>query len=135
MWILTVVRQRVANWADHRKRSKRGKLAHKAEKKAVYSLRRAGYEVLEKQPKTNWKVWDDGFPQQISVRADFLVSDGERTLIAEVKNSDQIAHIGYAPTRRQLLEYQIAYDVDGVLLVDQKNRQVHEIDFFDTDQP
>ncbi|HET9625604.1 MAG TPA: hypothetical protein VFP84_29760, partial [Kofleriaceae bacterium] len=43
-------------------------------------------------------------------------SDGER-LVAEVKTGEVAPRLATAATRRQLLEYLVAFGVDGVLLV------------------
>ena len=64
----------------------------------------------------------DGEPVQTELRADYLVESDEGELfVAEVKTGDEAPQLTTAATRRQLLEYQvafsIAFDADGVLLV------------------
>ena len=41
----------------------------------------------------------------------------------------------HAATRRQLMEYAIAYDVDGVLLVDMESEKVRRVAFPELHQP
>jgi hypothetical protein len=55
--------------------------------------------------------------------------------VAEVKSGKLAPRIETAATRRQLLEYRVAFDVDGVLLVDEEAGRVSEIVFFDPDPP
>ena len=65
----------------------------------------------------------------IVVRADLLVSRGARRFVAEVKTGARAPRIETAATRRQLLEYAVAYDVDGVLLVDMEEHTISEVEF------
>jgi hypothetical protein len=53
----------------------------------------------------------------------------ELRLVAEVKSGKIAASLACAATRRQLLEYRLAYDVDGVMLVDMAAGRVHEVRF------
>ena len=48
-----------------------------------------------------------------------------------MKTGPRATRITTAATRRQLLEYRVAYDVNGVLLVDMDKEQIHEIGFGD----
>ena len=52
------------------------------------------------------------------LRADLLVTRNGRRYVAEVKTGRTAPRLDCAATRRQLLEYRIAFGVDGVLLVD-----------------
>ncbi|HEY2513938.1 MAG TPA: PD-(D/E)XK nuclease family protein [Polyangiaceae bacterium] len=81
-------------------------------------LRRAGYEVLDRQVPARWTVFADGEPLEVALRADLLVAREGRTYVAEVKTGRLAPRLDHAPTRRQLLEYRVAFGVDGVLLVD-----------------
>ena len=62
-------------------------------------------------------------------RADYLVARNVERYVAEVKTGRLAPRIDTATTRRQLLEYRLAFDVDGVLLVDAESAKVHRIVF------
>ena len=81
-------------------------------------LERAGYEVLERQVPGSWTVRADGEALTFGLRADYLVAAAGKRYIAEVKTGRLAPRLSHGPTRRQLLEYGAAFDVDGVLLVD-----------------
>ena len=85
---------------------------------AVALLERRGYAVLERQVPGSWTVHADGEPVTFGLRADYLVVRQGRRYIAEVKTGRLAPRLSHGPTRRQLLEYSAAFDVDGVLLVD-----------------
>ncbi len=68
-------------------------------------------------------------PCTVELKADLLVAKGGRQFVAEVKTGTLAPQIRTSATRRQLLEYRLAYDVDGVLLVDMENGSISEIDF------
>jgi hypothetical protein len=109
-----------------RRRLRRGA---RAERRALHLLRRAGYRILDAQLEHEWTVRCDGEPVSIALRADYLVERDSRRYIAEVKSGRTAPRIEHADTRRQLLEYDVAYDVDGVLLVDMEARRIRRVDF------
>jgi hypothetical protein len=95
-------------------------------------LASAGYEVLGRQVTGSWTVRANGEPKTFGLRADYLVSRGGRRFIAEVKTGRLAPNLTHGATRRQLLEYGAAFDVDGVLLVDADRETIThvEIDVF-----
>src|SRR5690349_15073624 len=50
-------------------------------------------------------------------------------LVAEVKTGDEAPSVTTAATRRQLLEYHVAFGADGVLLVCPERKAIHRIVF------
>jgi hypothetical protein len=95
---------------------------------AIALIERAGYRIDTLQPELDWTIYCDGEPQLVPLRADLLVSRAGRTFIAEVKTGSA-SRLATPSTRRQLLEYSIAYQVDGVLLVDMEQERIHEVRF------
>lgn len=100
-----------------------------AERAALDLLRHEGYHVLDTQLRQTWTVRHGAQEFDINLRADVLVRRGPQRFIAEVKSSAAVADPRHGPTRRQLLEYAIAYGTDGVLLVDMHAGRVEEISF------
>lgn len=92
-------------------------------------LRESGYEVLGAQLETDYSLMVDGEPQLVQLRADYLVSRRGLTYVAEVKSGRKAPQLANSATRRQLLEYSIAYGVDGVLLVDATACRIHRVEF------
>ena len=99
------------------------------EVRAEALLRRRGFRVLGRQVGTSYGVGLDGTKVAIDLRADYVVSLRGRRYVAEVKTGRLAPRLDTATTRRQLLEYRVAFDVDGVLLVDAEADRVHEVDF------
>lgn len=125
-------------WASARLRSARHswrirarrRRALRGEQDAEALLERLGYQILERQVEQSWTLEVNGEPVPIAVRADLLVRQGPRTWIAEVKTGQKAPLITNASTRRQLLEYRLAYQgTDGVLLVDAERGLVQEVRF------
>ena len=116
------------NWRMNR-RFKRGEVA---EKKAVKFLHRQGYRILAAQLEETITVYVDGVPQKSKVRADFFVRKGRKTYIVEVKSGQQ-GTVRLPYVRRQLLEYKLVYQPDGVLLLDMEHHTLQEIQFAYTD--
>jgi hypothetical protein len=99
------------------------------EVQAAQLLARRGFALEARQASRRWQVSVDGTTVEVALRADYLVRRGGRRFVAEVKTGAAAPLIAAPATRRQLLEYRCAFDVDGVLLVDAETGTVQEIDF------
>ncbi len=99
------------------------------EKYAEKLLREWGFGILGRQVAVSYDVQIDGQPVAIDLRSDYLVSYGDKRYVAEVKTGRAAPRIDTPATRRQLLEYRIAFDVDGVLLVDAEAKRIHAVEF------
>jgi hypothetical protein len=117
-------RWRVSSLARHRAR--RGVAGQAA---AARLLTKAGFTVLDDQPRHSWSATQDGEPHLIELRADYLVERRGLRYVAEVKTGAVVDSLSHPATRRQLLEYQLAFAVDGVLLVCPDRRAIHHIEF------
>lgn len=121
-----------AGWARRRvarrlRRQQRG--AARAERQAEGLLESLGYRVLERQPTLDWTLKVDSERVVVALRADYLVSRGGQRYVAEVKSGELAPRLTTATTRRQLLEYRLAYDVHGCLLVDMTAGRVRQVSF------
>lgn len=104
-------------WAT-RGRRQRALAARRGEVTAKALLSELGYAIEAEQPALPWPVVVGDRSLEIMLRADYLVSWRGQRYVAEVKTGDLVASLRHGPTRRQLLEYQLAYGARGVLLVD-----------------
>jgi Holliday junction resolvase-like predicted endonuclease len=111
----------------------RNAAAQDGERRAERVLRRAGFAVVERQVAGRLSLSIDGERVEVTNRADLIVRRGRRTYVAEVKTGAIAPDPTHPATRRQLLEYRLAFDVDGVLLVDMEREAVHEIGFPDVE--
>ncbi len=96
---------------------------------AAELLRSAGFTIVGRQVTTWWSPHVDGEPYEIEVRADYLVEADGEVLVAEVKTGEAAPRFETAATRRQLLEYHVAFDVDAVLLVCPERGAIHRVEF------
>ena len=108
--------------------SKAAKRGLKAEKDAEKLLKKLGYTLLQRQPPGSYWAVADGEPLAVKVTGDLLVELKGKTFMAEVKTG-KAAKLDNAETRRQMLEYQLAFPVDGILLVDMDEKKVRTIRF------
>jgi hypothetical protein len=99
------------------------------EVRAEALLRRRGFTILGRQVPVTYGLGVDGHPVHVDLRADYVVAEGGRRYVAEVKTGAFAPRIETPATRRQLLEYRIAFAVDGVLLVDAEAERVRRVDF------
>jgi Holliday junction resolvase-like predicted endonuclease len=117
------------SWRGSRRARYRAGRAIAGEDGAAELLRRAGFTIVGRQVRTWWSPLVDGEPCETEVRADYLVEADGEILVAEVKTGEAAPRIETAATRRQLLEYHVAFDVDGVLLVCPERGVIHRVDF------
>ncbi len=107
------MRELRGSWRAKRRAARAGL----GEDRAASLLEAAGFEVVERQARVDWAPLVDGSPLHLELRADYLVEHEGELLVAEVKTGDEAPNLDTAATRRQLLEYHVAFAVDGVLLV------------------
>ena len=119
----------VAGRRGHRATRRRNRMALDGEERAEKLLKKKGYRIVDRQVVGSWWMWVDDEEIDIQVRADFLVKRKRRLYVAEVKTGQLVTDPAFPATRRQLLEYRMVFDVDGVLLVDAEGRQIHQVDF------
>lgn len=96
----------------------RGQRASAGERRAGLLLEAAGFELLGAQVPARYPLVVDGQSHSFDVRADYLVAKNGRTWVAEVKTGAVAPRLELPATRRQLLEYGLAFGAAGVLLVD-----------------
>ena len=114
---------------DSQVRRSRSRDAAAGEARAVELLEAEGFIVLEHQPTQECSVHVNGQQFSFELRADLLAERDDKFFIIEVKTGDLVGSVSWAPTRRQLLEYSLAFPVDGVLLVDAVAETISEIEF------
>jgi hypothetical protein len=127
--VALVIARWVQAWRGSWRARRRAARAGAGEDAAAVLLRRAGFRIVAAQPRTSWAPRIDGEPQWTELRADYLVEARGELLVAEVKTGDAAPSLATAATRRQLLEYHIAFAADGVLLVCPERGAIHRIEF------
>lgn len=131
--IALVLARWVRGWRGTWKAKARAARAGAGEDGAAHMLRAAGYTIIAKQARIWWSPLLDGEPQQMELRADYLVEVDGELLVAEVKTGEEAPRLSTAATRRQLLEYQVAFSVaygaEGVLLVCPELGTIHRVEF------
>jgi len=91
-------------------------------------LEKHGYRIVARQAKCTLPMWVDGREIELGLRIDLVVErDGQR-FVAEVKTGAG-ARPDSRATRRQLLEYCVAAEARGALLVDADARRIHTVEF------
>lgn len=126
---LVLVARAAARWRSRRAARRRWQRAARGEVEAEDLLAGLGFAVVDRQAGLVWSIECDGEAHPVELRADLLVERDGRRYVAEVKTGQSAPLLTNAATRRQLLEYSVAYDVDSVLLVDVEAQAVREITF------
>jgi len=121
LFVRRLLRSRVAH--------RRARRAMRGEKRAATLLRAHGYRVRDAQLSVTYHPRLAGKSWPVALRADYLVTRSGKRYVAEVKTGERAPSLAHPPTRRQLLEYSVAFEVDGVLLVDVEAGLVQEVEF------
>lgn len=124
-----VAARAIARWRSRALVRRRWTRAADGEIEAEHLLSECGFAILDRQAGLVWEIECDGEPHPVELRADLLVERDGRRYVAEVKTGVAAPLLTNAATRRQLLEYCVAYQVDSVLLVDVEEQAVREITF------
>lgn len=120
---------KIRSLINNRKAKKRSFISIRAEKKAERWLQRNGFQVLERQQSRPLIIQAGKISHHYSIRTDFLVKKGGKKYIVEVKSGQKNSHITDKDTRRQLLEYFLAYQSYGIILFDMEHQKFSEIKF------
>jgi len=112
-----------------RRAQARARRAGAGEARAVALLEDHGYAILEQQVRCLWWIEVDGELEEVELRADLLVEKDRERFVAEVKTGALAPDPSYPPTRRQLLEYSLAFAPYGVLLVDVEDEEIYTVEF------
>jgi hypothetical protein len=118
-----------ARWLRRRRMSLRMERAVRGEQRAPGWLEARGYRVLGAQVSVEHPVRVDDRVVVVALRADYLAEKDGARFVVEVKTGALAPRLETSATRRQMLEYRIAFDVDGVVLVDAEQGTVHEVTF------
>lgn len=129
MLLGVVVTVTVIRIADRRRRRRIARHAFSEEKRATLLFKSLGYRVIATQIQQRWDVIYGRQSYETILRADYLLEKGGRRYIADVKTGRHAANVRNSATRRQLLEYTCAYQVDGVLLADMEREELVEFRF------
>lgn len=105
------------------------KRARKGEAQAIKFLEDRGYTITGIQERKTIITWINGSPRRNQLTADLIAKKRGRTYLAEVKTGKKASRPLLASTRRQLLEYFLAFRPYGILLVDMEKKALHEIAF------
>lgn len=127
--LIQSVRLAVLRWLPGRRLRLARERGAQGEVRAEALLRRLGYAIVARQAARSYGVSVDGQPFNVALRADFLVERDHLCYVAEVKTGRLAPRLDTPATRRQLLEYRVAFQTAGVLLVDVDAGRVHSVEF------
>lgn len=103
--------------------------AKRAEARAERLLLRSGFRVVARQVPAESVLRVDGRERTFAIAADLVVEKNGQRFLAEIKSGVLVARLGHAETRRQLLEYAVAFGASAVLFVDMERERVHMVEF------
>jgi len=121
--------RRLAARARSRRARRVGRVAADGELAGAVLLERAGFAVIDRQVRHALTVTVDDDAYDAGLRCDYLVERDHERWVAEIKTGTDAPSLANPATRRQLLEYQVAYAAVGVVLVDATAGTLHRVRF------
>jgi Holliday junction resolvase-like predicted endonuclease len=120
---------KIRNYLNYQKAKCRSFSSKRAEKKAEIWLKRKGFHIIEKQQSRPLIIKTGKTSHRYLIRTDFLVKKGGQKYVVEVKSGRKNSKITNRETRRQLLEYFLAYQACGIILFDMDSKKFTEVKF------
>jgi len=133
---------KISNWVRGKRLRQRFSKSRQAEKEAEKILRKNGYTIIDiqKRRKNGYTIIDiqkskpllitiGGKIHRYLVRIDYLARKKGKVYVVEVKSGEKIPYITNRETRRQMLEYYLAFQPSGILLLNMKNKSISEVRF------
>ena len=120
---------KISNWLRTKRLRKRFSKSRQAEKEAEKILKRNGYAIIDAQKSKPLLVTIGDKIHRYLVRIDYLARKKGKIYVVEVKSGEKIPYITNRETRRQMLEYYLAYQPSGILLLNMKNKSISEVKF------
>ena len=120
---------KIGNWLRAKKLRKRFSKSRHAEKEAEKILKKNGYAIIDTQKSKPLLITIGDKIHRYLVRIDYLAKKRGKVYVVEVKSGEKIPYITNRETRRQMLEYYLAYQPSGILLLNMKNKSISEVKF------
>ncbi len=120
---------KITNWVKSKRLRQRFSKSRQAEKEAEKILRKNGYTIIDIQKSKPLLITIGDKIHRYLVRIDYLARKRGKVYVVEVKSGEKIPYITNRETRRQMLEYYLAYQPSGILLLNMKNKSISEVKF------
>lgn len=103
--------------------------AGRAEAAARKVLESEGYTILAVQERVPVVTKINGKPHKSHIQADLIVQKGKATYVVDVKTGEVAKKPASPDNRRQLLEYFLVYQPDGVIVLDMNEQKLYHLEF------
>lgn len=106
----------------------RGRGAGGRREGAADLLRQQGYAIVDARPEVELAIRVDGRARTRRVRADLLATRGRRRYAVRIRGHGGSGRVDDRATRARLLDYALAFRVDGLLVVDPERQRVRTLE-------
>lgn len=103
--------------------------AGRAEAAARKYLESEGYTILAVQERVPIVTKVNGKPHKSYIQADLIAQKGKEIFVVDVKTGDVAKKPASPDNRRQLLEYYLVYQPDGVIVLDMDEQKLYRLEF------
>lgn len=129
VWLGAWIETKLRVLRERKKSRDQAKRGFQGERDAEKLLKKLGYTIVSRHAPASYAMTLDGEPQAVQLQADFVLQREGKKFVAEVKTGKAAKLEQAAETRRQMLEYQLAFGVDAMLLIDADTKVVRTVRF------
>ena len=120
---------KIAYWFNARSLKKRFARSKRAEREAEKFLKKKGFAIVDSQKSKPILITIGDKIHRYLIRIDYLVRKKGKIYVVEVKSGEKSPYITNRETRRQMLEYYLAYQPNGIILLNMKSKSIAEVKF------
>lgn len=124
-----VVKFKLTVFKKNSARKKRFERGLKLETEAEFFLKRKGFSIIGSQEVYYHNYLVNGQERSNKLIVDYIAKKAGKKYIVEVKSGKEAISIDNKNSRRQLLEYDLVIDNDGVILLDMENENLQFVKF------
>ncbi|UAM99113.1 hypothetical protein K8354_04620 [Polaribacter litorisediminis] len=124
-----IVKFKLSERSKKRARKKRFERGLKLETAAEDFLRKKGFNILSSQEIYFHNYLVNGHKKQNKLIVDYITEKSGKKYIIEVKSGKKAISLDDKNSRRQLLEYDLVIENDGVILLDMENENLQFVNF------
>lgn len=124
-----VAKFKLTEFKKNRARKKRFERGIKLETEAEYFLKEKGFNIIGNQEINyhNYKV--NGQNRRNKLIVDYVAEKAGKKYIVEVKSGKEAISLNNKNSRRQLIEYDLVIENDGLILLDMENKDLQFVQF------
>ncbi len=124
-----IAKFKLTEFKKNRARKKRFERGLKLETEAEYFLKEKGFNIIGNQEINYHNYLVNGQNRRNKLIVDYVAEKAGKKYIVEVKSGKEAISLNNKNSRRQLIEYDLVIENDGLILLDMENKDLQFVQF------